>query len=987
MKGKNLVCRRMRTLLAHGSIGLVMALAGSGHAQAQDEPAQDELTVDEPVVDQPAARDQPVPVPGQVAQAGATDDQTIFVTASRTGLDGFNAPTPTTIIGEAALEARGATNVATVLNEIPAFKASTTPTTVGVRAVVAGSFYADLRGLGASRTLVLVDGNRFVPQIVTGIGGYQVDLNQVPSLLLERAEIVTGGASAQWGSDAVAGVVNLILKKDFEGFNAEIQSGVSEEGDNAEYRIGLLAGIPLGDRGNFTVALDHVNNDGVGDVYTRDWGRRGYGLVANPDRANNGLAQTLILPDVRYSTATNGGLINNVSGPASQLRGITFLPGGELGQFQYGQFVGASFMQGGGSNQGINFNTGVSLAPSVNRWMGYARASYEVVDGIELYAEGSYAKTRGRAQTLPARNEQTTPIVIALDNPFIPTALQDEIARLNALPENAGNQITSFNVGRNNVDIGYQRSRIDNETYRGVVGFYAGLGDNWNLEGAVIYGKNVYTQNIAHNRIQSNFRFAADVVDTPSGPQCRAVTLGNPLATGCVPLNIFGDGSPSAAAADYVTGTTFSETQYSQFAANLNLDGQPFSTWAGPVAVAAGLEYRREEQDTIVDPIAEVAGYESSNARSLTGSFNVREGYLEAVVPLASDWPLLRSLDVQGAVRYTDYSSIGDVTTWKTGATWQPIDGLLIRGTISRDIRAPNIFELTTPAVSTILTRNFVNGLFGGPAGQVATQNLTRGNLDLEAEKSTTKTLGFSYAPPFIPGLQFSVDYFDIVVDGAIALLNPDVVINFCNGVTPTSDQAYYCSFITLEPAGSFASYTVDNPYLNIGEIARAGWDFETSYRLALQNFSQNLPGALTFRFSGTLLDKYGEDLNNAGFIERKGETSATGSPSFITNSTITYDDEVLTAQLQMRTFNAGNYNNLFVEGVQINDNRVSGAAYFNFSTTVRATEQAEFFAVVNNLLDRDPELIPQNFGYPTVPTFFDTIGRSYRVGIRIRLP
>ncbi len=937
--------------------------------------------------DAEAVADAPVPVPGQVATeaeaaSGAND---IIVTATRVQRDGFNAPTPTAIIGEGVLEARGATNVATVLNELPAFKSSTTPTTNGVRAIQAGAYFADLRGLGPSRTLVLVDGNRFVPQIATGFGGYQIDLNQVPSLLLERAEIVTGGASAQWGSDAVAGVVNLILKKDFEGLNAEAQAGTSDRGDNSEYRIGMVGGIKLGERGHLTLAFDHVTNDGIGDVYTRDWGRQGYGLVANPSRATNGLASQLILPDVRYSTMTNGGLINSTTGPAAQLRGIFINPDGSLGRFQYGQYVGASFMQGGGSNQGINFNTGVSIAPSVRRWVGYGRASYEVVDDVTLYAEASYANTVGRAQTLPPRNEQATPIVVSLQNPFIPVALRNEINRLNALPQNATNQITSFNLGRNSTDIGYQRSRIENETKRGVIGFDAKLGGSWRLGGAAIYGENLYTQRVHGNRIQSNFRFATDVVQTAGGPACRATVAGNAAAAGCVPLNVFGEGAPSAAAIDYVTGTTFTETLYKQFAANVNLSGEPFSTWAGPVSVAVGGEYRREEQDTYVDPIAEAAGYESSNARSLRGDFNVKEAYFETVVPLARDLPLLRSLDVQGAVRVTDYSSSGSVTTWKAGATWEPLSGLLVRGTISRDIRAPNIFELFTPAVSTILTRNFISGVGGGPAGQVATENLTRGNASLQPEKSKTKTVGFSYSPPFVPGLQFSVDYFDIRVEDAVALIDPNQIINFCTGATPTPDQAYYCSFISRNNAGGLAVYTVDNPYLNLGYIQRSGYDFEASYRLPFDRLSASMGGALTARFSGTHFDRYGEDITGTGFIERAGESSAAGTPRFITNSSLTYDDRVLTLQLQMRTIGSGKYNNLFTEGVQINDNSVEGRTYFNLSTTIRATEQFELFGVVNNLTDRDPPLIPQNFGYPTVPQFFDMIGRNFRFGARVK--
>jgi len=934
------------------------------------------------------------------AQAAPAGEGDIVVTASRVQRTGFSAPTPTTIIGAGTIENRGATNVATVLNEIPAFKASTTPATNSVRAIFPGAYYADLRGLGSSRTLILVNGNRFVPQITTGLSGYQVDLNQIPSLMLERAEVVTGGASAQWGSDAVAGVVNLILKKDFEGLQSEAQYGVSERGDNKEYRLGLLAGTKIGDRGHLEVAFDYVDNKGVGDVYSRAWGRKAYGLVANPcplaagvsatcPTGGNGLAQTLILPDVRYATTTTGGMINNTTGPAAQLRGITFGPGGALGQFQYGKYAGSQFMQGGGSNLGTNFNTGVSMIPAAKRYIGYARFSYDVGNDFEVYAEGSYAHTVGHNQTLPARNEQTSPIVVKLDNPYIPAALLTQINALNALPQNVNNQITSFNVGRNWVDFGYQYSTVLNETWRGVGGFNGKVGD-WSVNGAIIYGKNNYVQHLKHDRIQANFRYAADVVNGPNGPTCRALVPGsstyNPTAAaGCIPLNIFGDGSASQDAINYVTGTLFSKTEYEQTAANINVQGEPFSTWAGPVSVAVGGEYRHEKQATTVDPIAEVAGYESTNARSLRGTFNVKEVYLETVIPLLRDSVLARSLDFQGAVRYTDYSTSGGVTTWKAGATWTPIEGLLLRGTFSRDIRAPNLFELNTPPVSTILNRLFTQSVLGGSVGQVATENLVGGNKNLKPEKADTKTLGFSYSPSFIPGLQFSVDYYNITVKGAIASLDPNSIINYCTGVTPTSptQRDYYCNFISLYNGGN-AVYSIETPFLNLNKTQRSGYDFAASYRLPLSRLTDAVPGALTFQFAGNYIEHYRDSVNNGGYVETAGQT--TSSPHFLTTSTVTYDNKLLTLALQMRTIEHGKYNILYTEGVQINNNRVPGRTYFNLSATVRPMDRVEIFGVINNLTDRDPPITPQNFGFPYINTFFDPIGRSYRIGLRYKM-
>ncbi len=942
-------------------------------------------------------------VQSQPETAAAATTGEIVVTASRIQRSGFTAPTPTTIIGAGAIANRAATNIGVVLNETPAFKASVNPATTAPRAIFPGAYYADLRGLTASRTLVLVDKNRFVPQITTGLPAYAVDLNQVPSLLLDRVEIVTGGASAQWGSDAVAGVVNLILKKNYEGLELNAQYGLAERGDYKEYRIGGLYGLKLGERTSVEVAGDYIRNRGVGDVYTRDWGRRGVALLANPcplaapvsaacPAGGNGLAQSLILPDVRYSTSTTGGLINSTTGPAAQLRGITFNPDGSLGRFQYGQYVGSQFMAGGGSNAGINFNTGVDIIPPVSRAIGYARVAHDLAGDFQLYAEGSYSRSVGHNQTLPSRNEQTTPITIRLDNPFIPTALRTEIARLNALPGNAANQITAFNLGRNNVDLGYQYSTVKNITYRGVTGFSGKLGD-WSVDGAVTYGKNRYLQQLANNRIVRRFNFAADAVTANGQVTCRALVPGsttyNPAAAaGCVPINLFGDGTPSSAARGYVNGTLATSTIYSQTAANLSASGSVFDTWAGPVSVAVGGEYRREKQVTRVDPIAEAAGYESTNARSLRGTFNVKEVFGEVVVPLAKDWTLLRSFDVQAAVRYTDYSTSGTVTTWKAGATWTPVEGLLVRGARSRDIRAPNLFELNTPPISTILNRNFAAGVLGGPAGQVATENLSGGSTALNPEKANTTTYGFSYSPPFVPGLQFSVDHYNIKVKDAIGVIDAQVIVNYCSGSTPTTadQRALYCSFISLQPAGAPSVYRVVNNYINVNVTQRIGWDFEASYRLPLARLSASLPGSVTARFSANNVVHYRDNINGTGFIERAGEVSAAGSPKWLTNSSITYDSAMVTTGVQLRTIGGGRYNNLFTEGLQINDNSVPRVAYVNLSAAIRPIAGIEVFGVINNLFDRDPPLAPANFGFPFIPSWHDPIGRAFRFGVRYKM-
>ena len=930
---------------------------------------------------------------GAAEEAAAPSGGDIVVTASRVNREGYNAPTPTTIVGADALAARGETNIGALLNELPAFKASTSATTNGVRSIMPGSVYADLRGLGQTRTLVLVDGNRFVPQITTGLGTYQVDLNQVPSLMVERTEIVTGGASAQWGSDAVAGVVNIMLRKRFEGLEAEIQHGFSELGDNKELRLGLVGGFRIGDRAHLTVGIDYVDNKGVKDVFTRDWGRKGYGILINPcplaaavsascPTGGNGQAQQLIVPDVRFSTATPGGMINNVSGPAAALRGITFGPGGTIGRFGYGDYAGSQYMQGGGSNALININDGVYIKPAGRRQIAYGRFDYDVADAVAFHAELSHAWSRGQSQTLPPRNEQANPIVVRLDNPFIPDALRTVIDTYNAA--NPASPITSFNVGRYSTDIGRGRSEVTNKTTRAVAGFDGELDGGWNWSANYIHGRNDYRQQVENNRILANFNYAADVTtDTNGVPVCRGVLNGVAAAAGCVPLNIFGVGAPSADAIDYVTGTLHSRTLYVQNAANFNVTGEPFSTWAGPVSLAFGVEWRHEKQRTSVDPIAEAAGYETTNARSLRGSFSVKEAYVETVVPVARDLAFAQSLDLNGAVRVADYSTAaGTQVTWKAGATWNPVDDILVRVARSRDIRAPNIFEMVTPPVSTIRNLAFANGVDGGPAGNLPTQQLIGGNPDLKPEKADTFTAGIALTPRAVPGLSLSVDYYNITVKDAIVALNSDIVTNSC----AVNNDPYFCSFISRAPAGSAATYILDTPYQNLAKQQRTGLDFSATYRLPLENIASSLDGALTLRVAANHVIHYREDAVGTGYIERAGETSASGSPRWFTNSSLSLDVSPAFAMLQMRTISAGKYNKLFVEGVNINENDVEGRTYFDLSGSYKLTSRFQLFAAVDNLFDRDPPMAPANFAFPTSPIYFDMIGRSFRLGLRVKM-
>jgi outer membrane receptor protein involved in Fe transport len=576
--------------------------------------------------------------------------------------------------------------------------------------------------------------------------------------------------------------------------------------------------------------------------------------------------------------------------------------------------------------------------------------------------------------TLPPRD---TAIKIYSDNAFLPADLRNYML---------ANNITSFNLGRSSLDVGLQHGHVKNSTPRFVVGFEGEISEHWRWDGAYVYGRNKYEQEVDNDRVIYKFRAATDAVLVNGTAVCRssiagatnpeggsAVPAGAPaydrLAAGCVPLNVFGDGAPSEDAKGYVTDTLWSNTRYTQNAANLNLSGEPFNTWAGPVSLASGIEWREEKQDTDVDPQANLSLYESTNAKTFGGQFNVKEGYLETVVPLAADKPLARALDINGAVRFTDYSTSGSVTTWKGGMTWRPFQQLLLRGAYSKDIRAPNLYELYTPPVSTVVNIRYQNA-------QPAVETLTGGNAGLKPEESTTKTFGFSWSPEIGDTLQISADYFDISIEGAIASLTSQQIADFCT----RGDQSL-CALIQPSTNPN-AVYSVLSPYLNFNEIGRTGVDTAATYRFPLERLPGALPGHLTLNLSGMYLIHNRENAGN-GFVERAGQTSV--SPKVLATGTIGYEVGGANVMAQLRYVGQGNYDNTYVEGLDINDNTVGSVTYLNLSGSYEFSEQLQVFGVVNNALDRDPAITPNGFGLPTTAVYFDTVGRSYRLGFRYR--
>jgi outer membrane receptor protein involved in Fe transport len=900
------------------------------------------------------------------AQDAASVDQ-VVVTASRVARSGFTAPTPVTTIGEDQLETRAPTTMGEVLAGIPSFRPSSSPQTAGVTSRTGGVISADLRGLGSDRTLVLVNGRRFVPQTPSGT----VDMKQIPTLLVQNVEVVTGGASAAWGSDAVAGVVNFILKDRIEGIQGTVQYGQSEVNDNIEYRASLATGGTLGDgRLRAVIGADYLLNLGISSQYTRDWGREEVGIHTNTAFATNGLPQYIIAPNSGITNMTQGGLI--VSGP---LRGTAFLPNGGTYRYQFGQEFGTTMI--GGSKDGQNPNLDSNLGQPIESLSGLTHLDFDLNESISLFAEGSYSWTRTKGASQEPRDRGN--LVIQRDNAYLPESVRQQMVALN---------LNTITIGRSSEDTGAIKLLGETKTLRAVVGAKGKLFGTWTWDTYYQYGRDDYHLDFGpNNRNQANFFRAVDAVRSPGGQIVCRSTLTTP-GNGCIPVNVFGDGSLTLN--DYVNGTATVDQLIEQHVAAFNVQGELFSTWAGPVSLATGVEYRKDSVDAPTDAVSQqlqpngsVGGWILGNQLPLKGSINVKEIYGETVVPLSEAGTALGALDINAAVRRTDYSISGGVTTWKIGGTWEPVDDIRIRMTRSRDIRAPNLSEFYQAGGSS--NTNVFDPVAGG---QVQVREIAQGNLNLVPERANTFTGGFVLQPRWIPRLAVSVDYFNIEVDDVIGSIGAPVAVQGCQAGDPV-----FCQSVVYNSNGTIA-YVIAQQ-LNLDQLRTSGIDYEVQYSLPAF-------GGL-FQFRGLMTQtKELVTVQQNGPVERLGRMSAhlrvTGVPKWRGNVDLRYSHGPWSTNLQVRYIGKGLFNPDLTEGGgranTVNDNTVPAFVYFNLGAQYNFEvlgKSLELYGVVNNLLDTDPPWLPSGAAGGTNETSsnaaqgYDLIGRNYRVGLRFR--
>ena len=908
----------------------------------------------------------------------AADVGEVVVTASRIQSAGFTAPTPTTVLGTADLQRRAPTSVLEVINDIPAFRPSTTAQntsspTNGANSGAGGNL-VDLRGLGNQRTLLLLNGRR--------TGGSQ-DLNQFPVILTQRIDVVTGGASAAYGSDAVAGVVNIVLDTKFEGLKGQAQYGQSKYGDDETWQGAVAFGKSFfNDRAHLLLGGDYSYGKGA---YTaekpyedkRPWvAEERYLQIQNPcsglglaplaascGGVGNRLSPFGYYEDVRFSTQNPGGIIT-----AGPLKGITFEDGGVSRQFQYGIVTGNNMI--GGDVSGA-YNQVFALRPKFERYSLLGHFDYKVTDKVNAWLEYGNAQTKATVPIVRPRDQGN--ITILRGNPFIPANIAAEMTRLN---------LANLTMGRLNSDGGQPDSDIKNMIYRfvgGLDGSFGALGKEWTWDAHYQYGR-LHSEFLTDgSRINARWTQALDAVAGPNGvPVCR-----NP-AGGCVPFNIFGPNAASQAARDFVFAMQSANRDTTQNNATFNVRGEPISTWAGPVAVAVGGEYRKEQINTTSDPIARVGGYDSGNIRPLAGSYSVKEGYAEVAVPLAKDMVFARALDINGAIRYADYSTAGGATTWKVGGTWKPIDEIMLRSTLSRDIRAPNNTELYNQGG---VSRNNITQFSGPFTGQATlTDYVTSGNPNLTPEKSKTWTIGGSIQPKFAR-LRFSADYYNIRIRDQIGTIGAQDMVNLCR-----DGRADICALLTFDAARTITA--VQNSSVNNARFQTRGLDLEASFVQPLGELPVlPLPGQITLRAFATKVFEYAQtDLG--GYRNSVGQNHATFAgtlqiPEWLATYNIQYDIGKFMGAIQLKYIGPGVTEITSITGTatQRDNNKLPSQTTVNLSASYVILDadgrRLQLYGTIQNAFNRGPPLYVYPISQPAY--MYDSLGMAWRMGLRFQ--
>lgn len=813
----------------------------------------------------------------------AQESQRIEVTGSRIRSVAADSPSPIQIITAQDIAASGAVNVQDLLLKNPALGSLPTFSRLNSNFdnLNSGVAVVDLRNLGEERTLVLVNGKRFVSGVP---GSSSVDLNSIPTDFIERIEILTGGSSSTYGSDAVAGVINFILKKDFEGLSLDASVGQSDRGDDKKQKFSATWGTnAAGGKGNVML---HFGYSKQGSVFSKD--RSGLEIDNITDSALTGEVNDVFKYTTPFfSSFAPQGRVFFDGGSRTFDRDGNIIPNSTNGP--NGDGVGAT---------GFNRQEFRTIAIPTSRYTFAGKGEFELAQDHRGYLEGTYVTTKTNAKLEPFPLDSADsgsglypasgvgPAEFDVNgtiraNPLIPADL------LALMTDTDGDGLRDYSFTRRLSEVGNRGSQATTDTFR-IAGGVKGALFNWDYDVYGIYGSNRRSQTSGGQYNVNNFRQAMEAipdVDDIDGDGnvteaiCRDAQA---RAQGCVAANVFGFDTLTPQAVAWIIAPATLRTQVTQRVLGANASGEPLNLWAGPLGVAAGVEYRKESSLSEPDALYQ-RGLNGSNAIPITeGSFSVKEAFLEGKLPLFKDAPFAQALSVTGAVRASDYTTVGHTFSWNAGLDWALNRSVKFRFTRALSTRAPNIAELfqpptqdfpavVDPCVGVTATSSdsrstacrtdpgvnaniAANGSFTlNQADLQGTSGFDRGNPALNEEEGRSTTIGVVLTPTGIPLLNnttFTADYFKIDVSDAIVATPRQFILSQCYG-----GDASFCQFVTRRPAAVGANSAgsldrVDTAVSNSGGLSTEGFDLTGAWQGSVG------PGRLITRLSYTYTKK-----------------------------------------------------------------------------------------------------------------------------------
>ncbi len=928
----------------------------------------------------------------QTTEAAAPVER-VQVTGSRIMREGAIAPSPVTSISGAELMETGALNIGEVLNELPALASTYSLANSGNGIGNSGLNLLDLRNMGAERTLVLVDGKRHV---ASSAGSASVDTNTIPTSWIESVEIITGGASAVYGADAVTGVVNFKLKKNIQGLDVSATAGKANDNPYNNQKFSFSYGSDYADgRGNAAFAAE-VSQQRALNASERSLTRTPYMAVKNAASKDykdpvtgatihDGIPDRITLPNTGwYDSSIKGNFyLDDADGNSNW---YTFNPDGSV----VPQNLGTTYGEWGRCSNCdlLNLKEYQDLQPDFSRYSFNAKTSFELNDNHQLTAEAKHVVNKGDQEGQPSFFEYDTALEIGRDNAYLDPSL---LALMNQY------DVDTIYMHRFNKDAGRRLEKNTRTTDRAVLGLEGNLNDDWNYETYAVYGRTKLEQKNFNNLIRKNWAQSVDAIKVNGQIVCRDEAA---RAAGCVPTSVFGYGAVNPAASAWFNTDSLSTSAIKQHVVNASVsNGALFELPAGMVGFAAGAEYRREQSDSTPDPFAATGATFLNALQEEHGKFNVKEVYAEFSAPLLADLWMMQDLTLDAAVRAAEYSSTGNATSWKTGLDWTVNDEVRLRATYSVALRAPNIGELYGPQNQTyfrvydpcgkeynqsaLRVKNCqalgIAADFDPKATASTIEGLSGGNPALKPEESKSFTVGAVYQPEFVENLTFTVDYWSIDIDDAIDSVSAQDILNKCVD-NPNGINNQFCALVKRD-ATSKELKLITSITQNVAAQTAEGIDFEVGYDLDLAG------GRLKTKLIGTYLDsrKTFSFQDNPSVFEQNAGTE--GESVWQQNLSLSYVRDAWTATWKTRHLSAVSlYSD---QELEVNPDPVDLMGYGSyFLTDISLAYQfdngVQWTVGVDNLFDRD--LPGVSTGTTVTGAAYDNIGQLFYTTVSYRM-